>query len=465
MINMLTKECLEWFKSLITVEPAPAPDPIPEPPTGLAQTSILTAGSPLTQRKISWTFAADVEVGQFVNGDYFVIDPGSGFVVGTVSPATTGSGGSIRNGSMVNPSSSSQQGYHGLVGTYTSGLTKTFPLTVTAGDSLISTIGKESDEDWIDVYGNDEHADEHALITAAEVLTILSTVPFADNWRPASVGTVKTLFRRSDIDLSALPSNSLTAGKPATSRLATAANWFKRPWLDHKSGATGRQMHPIDNMPNYGLEISQAGDESVALLMLDYSVAEKTDLATNLIQVGIDLAAQDAFNAGWPAGGGNMNGRKEIILMTGIILDDTTIKTTSQLFGPDGHTYYGVNDSANEGQDKIAYWGKASSTPGYYEAGCTGGGAKDFRPVDDDADGCPTYRNCCTSRAWAGSAIAFLMMGEKATWNHNAFYDFVDRWMGYGLDAVVADEGVTPFPGSTSADFIKDMWTQYRGTI
>ncbi|MFO7603090.1 MAG: hypothetical protein R6X06_04660, partial [Gammaproteobacteria bacterium] len=74
-----------------------------------------------------------------------------------------------------------------------------------------------------------------------------------------------------------------------------------------------------------------------------------------------------------------------------------------------------------------------------YTSSCSGSGTKDCRPQALNGDGCQDYRNCCTSATWVGQAMAIQLMNQKALWNHNPFFDYVDRWMGYGSDPGVAN--------------------------
>jgi hypothetical protein len=51
--------------------------------------------------------------------------------------------------------------------------------------------------------------------------------------------------------------------------------------------------------------------------------------------------------------------------------------------------------------------------------------------------------------------LATLMLGAKNIWNHDAFFDYVDRWMG----------GDVSGGGSAAGAFANQMWTQYRDAL
>ncbi len=122
----------------------------------------------------------------------------------------------------------------------------------------------------------------------ASVLTAVSDVPSADAFRPAFSGSKKTSYRAGNLNRSLLPKLALTT-RPAASVVAESATHFEHPWVDHRSGWTGRAMHPIRNMPNYGREIGKIVSRGALLLMLDYTDAELEPLLINYVQLGIDL--------------------------------------------------------------------------------------------------------------------------------------------------------------------------------
>jgi hypothetical protein len=85
-----------------------------------------------------------------------------------------------------------------------------------------------------------------------------------------------------------------------------------------------------------------------------------------------------------------------------------------------------------------------------------------------------SYRRCCTSLGWVGEALAARMLDAQALWAHDAFFDYVDRWM---------TEDDTPFLGEilscTGNDysahwarqgqcwdaFVEEMWAAYRSGL
>src|SRR4030043_2201287 len=68
--------------------------------------------SQISQFGITWTFNKDYSVGQFANGDYWVVGP---VTITSINPPSTNSGGLVKNGSQVNPNPAlTKQGYDSI---------------------------------------------------------------------------------------------------------------------------------------------------------------------------------------------------------------------------------------------------------------------------------------------------------------------------------------------------------------
>ena len=410
----------------------------------------------VSKNGITWNFGGDYQTGQYVNGDYWVLDSGSVVQVTSVSPSPSGSS----NGSMINPAGGTSQGYDGRVDGYSASLSVSFPRTLTAGQSLVSTESRNASANSTDMLGAAIQPD-HCYIQRAAVLTVVSSVPSQYSFRPPYVGTNKPTFLSTSLDRSQLLGLPLT-GKPAASYVTEVSGYFKEVWLDHKPGWVCRMMHPVSNMPNYGREIGTATSRAACLLLLDYTPQQLEPLLINFVQTGIDLYYMSELSDNWYADGGHANGRKWPILFAGIMLNNSAMKAVNCDFGEDDQTYYGTTASANPGQSKVAYWGRNCTST--YTSSCSGSGIKDCHPSGLNADGCQDYRNCCTSYTWVGTALAAGLMGQETLWNHGAFFDYVDRWMGYGKDPKVGS-GDWIQPGEAGTAFVATMWSTYRSSV
>ena len=422
----------------------------------------------VSQFGITWTFNHDYTVGQFANGDYYVVGP---VTITSITPASADVSGRIKNGAMINPvplSSTSRQGYDNSMAanTYDSSLNKAFnvsaanPLVVQPGSSLVSTTS-------VDAAGNVPQ-----LKTAA-ILTVLSAAPAAGSFRPPYCGTDKTIhFNKSQLNYALLQKFTPVAGTPA---LADVEQQFERPWIDHRGTAGGRYYHPADAMPDYGREISTAVGEAALMLQLNYTDQQKEKLLVRYVQLGIDLygiiAAGGTKN--WEPDGGHASGRKWPILFAGLMLGDTkmasigSIPFASLYFGEDGQTFY-VSQADVDLADTVTNYAGTVFYGHFYNAG-----AKEYMEYTTSDIGLPewgirhalyplydgkdwnnaAYRRCCTANAWAGFVLAAHMMNQKGAWNHDALFDYMDRYMGIEVKGTYNRQ---------QSRFSENMWDAYR---
>ncbi len=387
----------------------------------LLSISICFAATSVTQYGITWTFDADYEIGQYANGDYWVIGP---VTISSITPESSGG----RNGSVVDPPATKTQAWDDRLYYYEASHLANLPLTLQAGQCIV-TVESDSTPPTGAYFA--------PLQTAAVLTCVSSNMGNGTHFRPHFAGSSpKNSYAVADLNLNILPAVSIPNSTPNISAYEAK---FQRIWLDHFSSWTGRQLHPQDNMDNYGREIGNTSQTGGLLLTTD---AVSNQLIYNYVQTGIDLYGQMINGSTWNSDGGHMNGRKLPIVLAGMLLNDSAMMSPGNSFGEDGHTYYGTGG--------IVLFGKDCVSP-YQDAGCSGSGAKDCKDPDELIDACDDYRICCTSPTWVGAALATHMVNGKANWNHDAFFDYVDRWIDDGSGA-----------GGDDADFINEMWTVYR---
>lgn len=420
----------------------------------------------VSQWGITWTFDHDYTVGQFVNGDWWVLDDGSGVTVANVSPGWDG----VKHGSMLDPVVPGPQGYDNKV--RHSGCTKpgtraglmsfrdsvrtTFPKTISAAGvtakSLVSTIGL----DQVSCGG------AYPILDTAAVLTVVENTPPVNAFRPNYISSPKKIYTTSDADYSKVPLLPVPSGVTLP-----ASNIMQRVWLDHggPGSVSGATIHPISNMKPYPRDSSVQVSNQTLLLMLD--LPEREEYINRLVQLGIDLYPISLRNEkGFFTGGGGFgSGRKWPILFAGILLNDLDIQTPplyyefgapypTHKFMEDADTYYGKPVTTPDAFGNVypngkPLFGEITDATCFYGNLCqsTGGGAKDCRDLNGLQDACG-YRVCCSSHTWVGQALAAHLMNAEDIWNWPAFFDYVDRWV---------DEG-----GSSGSSFISDMWNTYR---
>jgi hypothetical protein len=466
----------------VTVTAAPPP-----PPPGTAST--------ITKDGITWTFSEALPVGQFVNGDYYVVGP---VTITAIDPPPTASL-PYENGSVLNlPTANGKSGFDSRLndGTdeswwFDATLRSYPPITLKPGDSLVSSISLPTIHSAPEVMrASDLSASPVATVS---VLTVLATAPSSDAFRPSYCDRSQTIYHANSLQRNLLP--SLAPPNPAgTPTLAQFETYFRRPWIDTNAFLFDA---PADYMPSYGQHVAFADSYVALLLELNFPADQKVNLTNYFVQYGIDLYGCVQAGYGWPAFGGHRSGRKLPILFAGILLNNDAMKNVSAAFpnkfGEDMQTLY-INQLPPAGTYTQAWQGATVIYGGHYGVNADGsvvspGLYGPYEQLQPSAWGILTppgeqlgeaYRRCCTSVSWVGEALAIRLMNAESAWNHPAFFDYVDRWMmendtqaiaeikaqtGFDYSANWERQGQTQywlqgeFPQYT---FIDDMWKAYR---
>ena len=436
----------------------------------------------LQQHGITWTFAEPVQYGHFVNGDFWVVDPGNGVKITKITPGhslhpTTGR---HMNGSMVNPATGIQ-GYDGFEN-YNQGvnvglnISLSSPFILKKNSSLVSTISNSA-----------PGVNHLSYVNTAAVLTCLPAVPPPGSFRPGISSSTKTLHNTSSLNLSLLKNLTYPGTKPT---IDTYADYFRMTWLTHNGGWTGRYMRPsASGLDNYYFPTQFS--TAALLLHLNYTEAEKLPLLINFIQLGIDIYSYLESGAkGWAPDGGHGNGRKWPILFAGIMLNYEPMKNIGYKsgeylfstgygvsnpppdyihFSEDGQTFYvqqadiDITNSAGWTPDKrnLSYAPYTASMLGMPEWAIR----HSLEPNQSDASWTAMYRSIYSAvPAWAGTALAAYIMGAKALWNNNAHFDYIDRYVAISRGKPDPFGFVVPSEqaGSSLGGVIGVMWDTYR---
>jgi len=413
-----------------------------------------TTSKSLSQFGITWTFDKSYEVGQFANDDWWVKGP---VHVVDIYPPSTSKATRRQNGSMVNPSAinGSSQGYdtsayaqYSSANSYQDKLNVALdvsasnPLALAAGSSLVSTASLAK-------------PDQRPQFASSAILTVLANPAPVGSFRPAYSALRKTIkFNESQLDYSKL---SRLRKIPVTPNMVEAERWFLRPWVDHVPSFLGRYVHPSDNMPDYGREIADQIGTATLMLNMNFTDAEKRKLLVRVIQVGIDEYGvfEREGKRTWLPNGGHMSGRKWPILFAGLMLNDSGMASVGMdneaIFSEDSQTFY-VSETST-GVYNYGFGSYTRADLGTADWGVLHG----LRPSYDEKDwyGNP-YRLCCTANVWWGEALSAYIMGAKGIWNHDAFFDYIDRYHSENLARGIQDYRMawTKFPYA--------MWKAYR---
>lgn len=439
----------------------------------------------VSQYGITWTFDREYPTGQFVTGDWWVVGPVTVVEVTPApgpapdeeaidTPANVWGDTSLRNddrmrhGSMIVLEAGGRQGYDSRSRTYDADLSVGFPVQIEPDRSLISTVsnaGLPVQNFPHKIMWPSEKQSQNVLKTAA-VLTVLDEAPPADAFRPPYAGTDKPIHRLGDVKWELLknllaPQVDARAYAPAYElRLpddwAQMERYFQRPWLEHLRSWQQQQLNPNENQPNYGREHGRLVSMASLMLHLDVPRERKEKLLIGLVQYGIDNAGVGRVGGSWNEGGGHSSGRKWPILFASLMLDDPGLRELpgSVVFHEDAQTYYGTGWA---GQTALYWMVQHHGRRDRYEHKPP----TQWERWDRSSE---SYRRCCNARAWVGTALAARLMGAIEVWNHDAFFDYVDRWMAQE-DAYAANRGEHARPdqeGSTFDPFVDAMWHAHR---
>jgi len=515
-----------------------AADPMPrvpvyttEAPPATPKLADLPLRGSVSQYGITWTFERPAPVGRFVNGDYYVvgevtvtdIDPRPRFGAEVADDELDANekramewgglkrDGIVRNGSMLNPPARQRVAYDsGIKNWYRAELAARLPIRMKPGDSLVSTISLKLGEVVSTPYTGMRNprynvfvraVEDNSPVKTAAILTCMAGPQPPDAFRPAYCDTENRVYRTRDLKrglLKNLPrptaccrreGHSLkvypASDPPRPENLPKMEKWvrvFQRPWVN--TGFFGFEQ-PMQNMPHYEQWIGQAMSMAGLMLMLDYPAEEKEPLLVGVVQTGIDYwGAVRNGHPGWEGWGGHGSGRKFPIVFAGLLLGDEQMASPTKSFpnvnfGEDNQTMYGDCWTGA----KVCFAGHSGVHADGTVPRPKWGPYEHMPPSQWKNEGdrmnmqSESYRRANSSSSWPGQALVMRLMGAEEQWNHDAFFDYVDRWM-YEDDREHRREINRFFPSSglTSTEtwfrqgqawepFVTDLWFQYRPTL
>ena len=430
----------------------------------------------VSQYGITWTFREPHQVGQFVTGDWWVVGP---VEVIRVSPApgpasegeqngtfrnkfgdtTLQKDDRMRNGSMIVLEGSNRQGYDSRAINYAPRLSVAFPLKLEANQSLISTTSNRvlPNPNFCHKIMWKGEKKEYCALRSAAVLTSLATPPPADAFRPPYGGRSKPIYQAKDLQwqkLAQLPSVGPTPSWEEFER------YFERPWIDHEPTWMARPTAPNENMPAYGREYARLVSMASLMLQLDVPNERKEKLLLGLVQLGIDLQGLHQAGVNWNRGGGLTSGRKWPIFFAGLMLDQPELYDfpLTSVFHEDAQTYY---DQDTNGKETALWWLVNHHGPRRRYELLPRDQWEHWDKVSEN------YRTCCTTKAWIGSSLAARYMRAIERWDHNAYFDYCDRWMRESSATFAPPfnpEGNFSNRGKTLDPWVDAMWKAHRKT-
>lgn len=428
--------------------------------TALSQSA--GAATSVSQFGFTWTFSQDKTVGQYANGDWWVVGP---VTITRISPAcVTDSTGWTRNGTMVNPlpgTINPAQGFDSSVTKYawydgTLNLAPGFtgsPLTLAAGSSVVSSVS----------VGAPNTNTSNAQLSDAAILTVVASAPAAGAFRPPPVGTDKV----SHWNVSSLNYGILQKLAPVASTpdLATVTGYFERPWLALKEAASVQSMSPVNNMPDYGRDQAQRLSLGLLSLHLNYTDAQKATLYVRLVQIGIDIYGSVKAGMVFTDNGGTNAGRKAPLVLAALALNDANMLDWANganhfVFAEDRQTFYVTQ--ADVGRVMYTADGRPRETYTQAMVGLPEWGEQHTNSPNRDASNWSSAFYRWVGGGWHGNVLAILLIpGGQAAWNHPVTFAYADRY--WSLESSGGQTGQSWSGVNAISPFVWDMWTYYRG--
>ena len=452
----------------------------------------LSLESSVSQYGITWRFAQSARVGRFINGDWYVVGP---VTINAIDPKPLYGNEipeseldhmdrerspeqRVRNGFMLNPPAKMKVSYDsGVRNWFDPTLIQRLPLQMKPGDSLVSTISMPKGLVLHAQLRNkiERGVDDSSPIRTAAVLTSVNEPQPPDAFRPAFCDRGQKVYLARNLKRELLPRAALPRTGP---KVELYTRFTQRPWVG--SCFFGFE-EPVENMPQYGLEYGRVVGISALLLCTDLKPEQKEPLLVNYLQVGIDLGGMiRAGHPGWTCWGGHGSGRKLPIVFAGLLLGDDELANINKSFpkasfGEDEQTAYGdcwtgakvvfaghsgIDTVTGAGRDRGNGWGPYEHTP-----------PSEWKTGQNTSE---SYRRCCTSVGWVAQALALRLMHAEPAWNHEAFFDYVDRWMFEDdSSAVKTIKEATGHDhdhdwsrqGQAWDAFVNEMWAKHRASL
>jgi len=418
----------------------------------MSNPGLLFAATSVNQYGITWTFDTDYEIGQYVNGDYYVIENigGEGVKVINISMPNAQLG---HDGSMIDPIPDMQiHGYDDRISGYEPSLnaSERLPnLVINSGSSLVSTISR-------DIASNRARP----VLEVAAILTVVQSHPPPGSFRPSYAGPKKvTDVTTEHIDYNLLLSLDPVPSTPTVSSLSAL---IEKPWIDHRLEWQGDYLHPEQNMENYGAGMARDAHDIALRLLLNDSLSAKKTLLHRFIQLGLDNYGLVLNGAEWGDVGGSIGvGRKLPILFAALLLDHWKMKSIAfdydsrLVFQEDGQTFFLTQEEKDATYDPAnCNAGTAYCNEGWYDSMTlfSARWGERHRKWQTSSysflPGKNGYREI-THESTLGAALVVKLLAIESLWNHDPFLNWQENMVNEGIN------------GSWGSNFARDMWARY----
>lgn len=421
----------------------------------------------LSRNGITWTITGNNvgTNGQYINGDWWVVGP---CTVNSVSPVTTGSGSSLRNGSMLNIRGDVRDLGHDGRGTgFLQSTVVVYPVNLVTNDTLVSCISVVALPNPPTPYFGISTAGG-SFVNNIAILTIVASAPAFPSFRPSycSNPSSRLTVPYSNVNISkllTLPVLSTISGDP-TMQPRLLATW-SGGWSDHGQGdLRSSDHHPSIQMETYGRDMSRCINDTVMWLSSNFSNATKTPILLPFLQYGIDLWGMWLDKRSWWIAQGHNHSRLLPIVFMGNILGigaalnpwSYKVESIQQIQEIDD-TYFS-NSTGWHGGKSLRYGFSVNNFEEVPIGNWTSAEASDS-----------SYMWCCTWDEYSAVSLLLRILGLAAGINHSELFSCGERWlvpldtnMYNAWNAVVgANPGTV---GGLGTPVLDEAWTIYHQT-
>lgn len=388
------------------------------------------AANSVSHYGITWTFSSDRPTGTFVNGEPWVVGP---VTITNINPNPTQSVHGVQHGSMINPMPEKTFGFddhpvisRDVVYEASKNVALSFPFTLKVNDVLVSA------------YSQYEYP---TFLRTVCALTVLPAPPAEGSFRPSIFGTDRTVkWNVNQLDWSVLKNYAAVPSTP--SRAVIAAQVPPLPWFEWSTSWSGNLLQPRDNTADgnkqYGRETAAKFGQVGLWLNTNQPLADKRDIAIQMIQNGIDIYAYVKNGGGYYHDGGHKCGRKLPLVMAAMMLNDADLRKMAgdpNIFQEDTQTFFVTQADVGRALDP------GHETYLQQDVGMGEWGIRHrWEPNQDNRSNNAIYR-LVVGPGMMGPWVAAYLMGAPSTWNHPAAFAYMDRYKAtFGGGSVFTDE-------------------------
>lgn len=385
----------------------------------------------ISQDSVTFYFNEAKTVGKFANGDYWVLGPVTidsitphAYIDSTCKPIR------YMHGWEIDPIVLDSNGFDSKAPSFSWNKVQKLPITINGTKSLVKVVSRQCEGSC------------YPALQRAIVLTIVDKIPPNHGrsvFRPTYISATKIMRDTNTIDWAFLP-NTVPSDLHKTPEIKELLEQNRKVKFDH---IAGNQMitRPLENLNSYLPAVTTDAANAIAYLCSNIPLEEKKLLTVYMVQFGLDWYSFLENGYTWPRGGGEMAGSILPIAFATALLNDDTMKQTIQNIADTSDHWPYENHTLYYNKDGVALWGNLGfkdpsiQEDRYWHQNASATLRDPYGLIDGGHVPGDYYQYCCTSQPWKCMRMVFKLLGPKmdSIWYNQAFVDYVDRWVNFGV--------------------------------